>query len=301
VDFVVVGFGLGALAVLLGLALRDRGPWFWRVSPWRELASPLLVQRVAWGRGCRAGGLVLALAGGAVLLVTVVALLAGADDRPGLLLVAGTITLAAAGVLAWLLAYLRFAHPDLWSPRRPAPTPVAASAFSPEPVAPSPAQTVERPWLPAAPSHVDATSADAQLDQPPAAFSQPIAEPFAIVPAPDAVDTARPDPEIGTASAEAAPTPDAEPPTAADPDPIAAEANATSLTTAEDEPRRGPEAAAAPLTANAAEAGADVAATESSPGPLPIAAKGLPAPPPDEDASDRTEPVAIGRAPGERT
>ncbi len=114
-DFVVVGFGLGALAVLLGLGLRDLGPWTRRVRQGRVLTWPEIAQRVAWGRRCRAGGLVVALAGGAIWLATLVALAAGAGDRTGLAMVLATVSLAAGGVFAWAIAYARANHPAAWS------------------------------------------------------------------------------------------------------------------------------------------------------------------------------------------
>ena len=114
-DFVVVGFGLGALAVLLGLGVRDLGPWMRRVRQGRVLTWPEIAQRVAWGRRCRAGGLVVALAGGAIWLATLVALAAGAGDRTGLAMVLATVSLAAGGVFAWAIAYARANHPAAWS------------------------------------------------------------------------------------------------------------------------------------------------------------------------------------------
>jgi hypothetical protein len=111
VDFVVVGFGLGALAVLLGLLLRDIGPRRLRVRPGLVLAASEVVRRVAWGRGCRAAGRTLALAGAALWLVPVVALVAGLSDRIGAILVLAVLVLATGGVGAWAVAYAHRYHP----------------------------------------------------------------------------------------------------------------------------------------------------------------------------------------------
>lgn len=116
-DFVVVGFGLGALAVVLGLALRDLGPRLRPVHrnaplPWAEIG-----RRLAWARICRSAGLVGAFAGGGILAFTLAGLVGRAGDRTGnlLLLLAGLF--AAVGIAAWAGAYAwRRAHP-----RRPFP------------------------------------------------------------------------------------------------------------------------------------------------------------------------------------
>lgn len=103
-DFVVVGLGLGALAVLLGLAARDLGPMVRRVPrdglAWAEVAA-----RVRWGRACRAAGLVLALAGAGIALLTGVALLARVSDDTGMWVVLGGILVAALAIGAWALRY----------------------------------------------------------------------------------------------------------------------------------------------------------------------------------------------------
>ena len=110
-DFVVVGFGLGALGVLLGLLLRDVGPWWRRARPEQALEASELIRRVAWGRGCRAAGRTLALAGGALCLMPVVALIAGLSDRLGAILVLAVLALATGGVVAWSATYAHRYHP----------------------------------------------------------------------------------------------------------------------------------------------------------------------------------------------
>ena len=285
-DFVVVGFGLGALMVLLGLGLRDLGPWFWRISPWREIAPPVLVRRVAQGRGCRAGGLVLTLAGGAILLTTILALAAGAGDRAGLLLVAGTITLAAGGALAWLLAYVRFAHPDLWSPPRRTATPVAADASAPAPEAPPPTESVRPPWLPVAPLVVDHTVDDAPVEEAPAAAS---------------VEPKDGPAEIAIESGEVIETPpDVEPEIAPAGVPPAEPAPLPAVATARDEPT--PESGVVPeLPAGTIdEADADVDPNPAPAEPIPIVGSGRETLVQDAAASDGAEPVVAGRLPGAR-
>lgn len=104
-DFVVVGLGLGAFAVLLGLAVRDLGPLFRRIPrdgalPWTEVA-----ERVAWGRRCRAAGLVVAIAGAAVCLITGIALLARVSDSAGMWTVVVALVGALLAVVAWAVRY----------------------------------------------------------------------------------------------------------------------------------------------------------------------------------------------------
>ena len=104
-DFVVVGLGIGALAVLLGLAIRDLGPFFRRIPrdgsiPWSEVA-----ERVAWGRRCRAAGLVVAIAGAALCLITGVSLLARTADSTGMWIVLASLGLAVLAIAAWAFRY----------------------------------------------------------------------------------------------------------------------------------------------------------------------------------------------------
>ena len=99
-DFVVGGVGLGALAVLLGLTLGDGGAWWTRVrrsrGHGREYAAAL-------DAVCRAGGRLLALGGGLLVLVTVLALVAGASAGVGAAIVGVTVTTVTALLAAWLL------------------------------------------------------------------------------------------------------------------------------------------------------------------------------------------------------
>ncbi len=107
VDFVVLGFGLGALVVLLGLALRNLGPWARRIRqgqvlPWSEVS-----RRVTWGRACRAAGLVVAIAGGFVFSMTLVALVGRVSDATGALVVLFASAAALLACVGWALVYAR--------------------------------------------------------------------------------------------------------------------------------------------------------------------------------------------------
>ncbi len=104
-DFVVIGLGIGAFAVLLGLAIRDLGPFVRRIPqdgsmPWAEVA-----ERVAWGRRCRAAGLVVAIAGAALCLVTGISLLTRVSDSTGMWIVLAALLLAILAVGAWAFRY----------------------------------------------------------------------------------------------------------------------------------------------------------------------------------------------------
>ncbi|MBA3336897.1 MAG: hypothetical protein H0T49_04990 [Chloroflexia bacterium] len=106
-DFVVVGLGLGALAVLVGLALRDFGPRFRRFPLHPRVSRSQVRDAISWGRACRAGGLVLALAGGGLSLLTLVALFSRASDRSGGLIVACSGVVALCGIAAWAYVFRR--------------------------------------------------------------------------------------------------------------------------------------------------------------------------------------------------
>jgi hypothetical protein len=104
-DFVVVGLGVGAFAVLLGLAIRDLGPFFRRIPragtmPWSEVA-----ERVAWGRRCRAAGLVVAIAGATLCLITGISLLARVGDSTGMWIVLAALVAGALAIALWAFRY----------------------------------------------------------------------------------------------------------------------------------------------------------------------------------------------------
>jgi hypothetical protein len=127
VDFVVVGFGLGALGVLLGVVMLG-----WLASRWQRAAARASSADDA--ARCRAvaaehrgTGQSLLYAGGAMLLVTVAGLLGSLDDRTGALLVTTTATVAAVGIL--LAAYLQRARNPVPPRRRTRSAPVATPSL----------------------------------------------------------------------------------------------------------------------------------------------------------------------------
>lgn len=112
-DFVVLGFGIGALAVLVGLGIRDLGPMLRRVPrgersdlPWSEVA-----RRIGWGRACRAAGLVVTLSGAALCLLTLLVLIAGAGDGFGMGAVLGALAIALVVGGIWAALFVRPANP----------------------------------------------------------------------------------------------------------------------------------------------------------------------------------------------
>src|SRR5262245_18354267 len=95
--------------VLVGLGLRDFGHWLRRVPraggdvlAWTEVG-----RRVAWGRACRAGGLVLTLGGAGVCLATLLLLIGGSCDSVGMNVVVACLLLALAGLGGWAALFAR--------------------------------------------------------------------------------------------------------------------------------------------------------------------------------------------------
>jgi len=120
VDFVVVGFGLGAGAVLLGVMI---GGWLAGRAERTAAAasSPAAVAHAqATAAEYRAVGQTILYAGSALVLATAGGLAGGLDDRTGALLVATVATVGAAGTLVWGYLY-RVRHPMPSRPRRQAP------------------------------------------------------------------------------------------------------------------------------------------------------------------------------------
>lgn len=99
-DFVVVGLGLGALAMLLGVVMLA---W---VAPRRARlardAPPVEARRcLALAANRRGVGRALIYAGAAIFLATIGGLAGSLDDRTGAYFVATTATVAALGLLVW--------------------------------------------------------------------------------------------------------------------------------------------------------------------------------------------------------
>jgi len=104
-----VGLGLGALAVLVGLALRDLGPRRWPVRHDVALPVAVVARRVRRGRSLRAAGLTLALAGASVWGITFLSLVAQVSDEHGDMFVLSALVTAAGAIGIWALLYRRFA------------------------------------------------------------------------------------------------------------------------------------------------------------------------------------------------
>ena len=107
-DYGVFGIGFGATILVLGLLLRDFGPRL-RFRHARDggdvLGAEELVAKVSWARFCTALGTVLALAGAAFLLITVVAMVFMISDDTGLWIMS-----SAFGALLIVTAYWTWAY-----------------------------------------------------------------------------------------------------------------------------------------------------------------------------------------------
>jgi hypothetical protein len=123
VDFVVVGFGLGALGVLLGVVMLGwLAPRAQRAAA--RVSSPDDAARCqAVAAEHRGTGQSLLYSGGVMFLATVAGLAGSLDDRTGAFLVTTTATVAAVGIL--LAGYLQRARNPVPPRRR---TRVAATA-----------------------------------------------------------------------------------------------------------------------------------------------------------------------------
>lgn len=94
-DFVVLGFGTGALAVLVGLLLAGDSPR-WLARPGRDRVALEALAPIRRTAGWRVG-----VGGGLVLLATLLALLLGAGDGTGALVVAAGIVVVGTWWLIW--------------------------------------------------------------------------------------------------------------------------------------------------------------------------------------------------------
>lgn len=119
-DFVVVGFGLGAFGILLGVILR--GPLAGRCERAAARAADTAVTTYerANAAECRGAGQAFLAAGSVVALATVGGLAGALTDRTGALLVTTTTTVAALGIMLWGYLY-RSRHPMPPRPRRQKP------------------------------------------------------------------------------------------------------------------------------------------------------------------------------------
>jgi hypothetical protein len=127
VDFVVVGFGLGALGVLLGVVMLGwLAPRAQRAAA--RVSSPDDTARCqAIAAEHRGTGQAFLYSGGAMLLATVAALGGSLDDRTGAFLVTTTATVAAIGIL--LMGYLQRTRNPVPPRRRTRSTSGASTSF----------------------------------------------------------------------------------------------------------------------------------------------------------------------------
>jgi hypothetical protein len=102
VDFVVFGFGVSALLMLGGFALRDLGPWLFGsaadpldLPEFEDAKATIRKQTLA------SIGTAVSVAGAGVALVTVAALFGKTTDEIGTIVVGMSLVLAAVGVGAW--------------------------------------------------------------------------------------------------------------------------------------------------------------------------------------------------------
>jgi hypothetical protein len=101
VDFVVAGFGLGAVLMLIGFAVRDFGPLRHRANGEDESVSR------PWAVLCGNVGTALVAAGLMVCLVTLVLLVVGAGDNTGARLVVAVAAVALIGSGVWSVLAVR--------------------------------------------------------------------------------------------------------------------------------------------------------------------------------------------------
>ena len=145
-DFVVVGFGLGALGVLLGVVMLGwLAPRTQRAAA-RTRSSAEAARCRAVAAEHRGTGQALLYSGGTMLLVTVAALAGSLDDRTGAFLVTTTATVAAVGIL--LTGYLQRARNPVPPRRRTRTSPAAsASLVTTPPIDTPPFLATEPSWL----------------------------------------------------------------------------------------------------------------------------------------------------------
>jgi hypothetical protein len=144
VDFVVVGFGLGALSVLLGVVMLGwLAPRSQRAAARVSTAGDAARYR-AVAADHRGTGQAFLYAGGAMLLATVAGLVGSLDDRTGAFLVTTTATVAAVGIL--LGGYLQRARNPVPPRRRTRSASVASASIATAPLSTeSPSLFAEEP------------------------------------------------------------------------------------------------------------------------------------------------------------
>lgn len=136
VDFVVVGFGLGALTILSGAVMLAWVAARWQRAAERARSSADAAYGYAAAAERRGMGLALLYSGSAVLLATIAALAGSLDDRTGAFFIATTVTVAALGVL-FALYRRRFHHSAPPRPHAVSPATMAAPAMPDDAIAES--------------------------------------------------------------------------------------------------------------------------------------------------------------------
>ncbi|HEX2281349.1 MAG TPA: hypothetical protein VHG52_06255 [Thermomicrobiales bacterium] len=162
-DFVVVGFGLGALGLLLGVVMLGWLAPRSRRAAARASSRDDAVRWQAIAAEHHATGQALLYSGGTILLATLAALASSLDDRTGALLVTTTATVAAIGIL--LAGYLQRARNPVPPRRRARSAPVGSATMV---TAPSSDDTPlfladEQPWV------QNAVPAEGNFESPPTA------------------------------------------------------------------------------------------------------------------------------------
>ena len=161
-DFVVVGFGLGAIGVLLGVVMLGWLAPRSRQAAVRVSAPDDAARHRALAAERHGTGQAFLYAGGAMLLATVAGLVGSLDDRTGAFLVTTTATVAAIGIL--LVGYLQRTRNPMPARRRTHSAPVAsASIVTAPPSADTPPFLADEPppWV------EDPARAENGLQEPP--------------------------------------------------------------------------------------------------------------------------------------
>lgn len=115
-DFVLLGFGMGALLILAGRAVRTYGPRYRRRQLDHDAPFSIFSAGLAWRRACRGAGLIAALAGALLCVLTLFLLLAGFSDRSGMVVVLFILLALAIGAGIWAVLFVR---PEWRSATRP--------------------------------------------------------------------------------------------------------------------------------------------------------------------------------------
>ncbi len=155
-DFVVAGFGLGAVLMLVGFAVRDLGPFRHRGSEEEDPVSR------PWSELCRTVGTTLVTGGLGICLLTLLLLVVGAGDQTGARLIVAGAAIALIGCGVWsALAVRRYTG--------------AIAALPPEVAigrARRPVRTARRSFRPADPDWTAAETEPEPVDEAPIPFAE---------------------------------------------------------------------------------------------------------------------------------